>query len=301
MTFRRALLVGINDYPGMPLRGCVNDVQQMQALLGQHFDFAEEEVRVLLDEDATAAGIQAGLAWLAEGDSTADAVRIFHFSGHGTHKADENGDEPDGRDECLVPVDYRTAGYLVDDVLKTYYDQFPPEGNLSLVMDCCHSGSINRGPDEIRFRFMPVPFEERERMDAAARKYAADRKAFIVGEVRRLRSLAAVDEDLEALVAGLVEDFDRRRFGDDKNREGNVLLAACRDDQQAADAHIGGDFHGAFTYYLNEALQKGGNRLTYRDLLQAATDGLSQGVYGQLPQLGYSGDHDTRPVFRPFV
>ncbi len=301
MTFRRALLVGINDYPGMPLRGCVNDVKQMQALLGQHFDFADDEVQVLLDEDATAKGIKAGLAWLAEGDGSTDAVRVFHFSGHGTHKADENGDEPDGRDECLVPVDYRTAGHLTDDVLKTYYDRFPPEGNLSLVMDCCHSGSINRGPDTMRFRFLPVPYEERERMDAAARQYAADRKAFIVDEVRRLRSVAAADDDLEALVAGLVDDFDRRRFGDDKNREGNVIMAACRDDQQAADAHIGGDYHGAFTFYLNEAIQKGGARITYRDLAQAATDGLSQGSYGQLPQLGYKGDHDTRLIFRPFA
>ncbi len=101
-------------------------------------------------------------------------------------------------------------------------------------------------------------------------------------------------------MSGLVDDFDRRRFGDDKTREGNVIMAACRDDQQAADAHIGGDYHGAFTYYLDEAIQKGGARLTYRDLVQAATDGLSQGQYGQLPQLGYRGDNDQKMVFRAF-
>jgi hypothetical protein len=32
MSIRKALLVGINEYDDAPLRGCVNDVKQMQAL-----------------------------------------------------------------------------------------------------------------------------------------------------------------------------------------------------------------------------------------------------------------------------
>ena len=30
MTIRKALLVGINEYAEAPLRGCINDVEQMR-------------------------------------------------------------------------------------------------------------------------------------------------------------------------------------------------------------------------------------------------------------------------------
>ena len=146
MSVRRALLVGINAYPDAPLRGCINDVRQMKGLLKQFYGFQDDGIKLLLDGDATAAGIKAGLAWLAEGGADADAVRIFHYSGHGTYVADKNGDEPDGRDECLVPFDYKSAGFITDDVLKTLYDRFPVSGNLTLVMDSCHSGTVNKAP-----------------------------------------------------------------------------------------------------------------------------------------------------------
>ena len=35
---RRALVVGIDDYPRAPLKGCVNDADAMAALLARHAD-----------------------------------------------------------------------------------------------------------------------------------------------------------------------------------------------------------------------------------------------------------------------
>lgn len=54
---RRALLVGINDYPnpGDRLEGCVNDTFLMSAML-QECGFAPEEIRMVLNERATAKG-----------------------------------------------------------------------------------------------------------------------------------------------------------------------------------------------------------------------------------------------------
>jgi hypothetical protein len=301
MTLKKALLVGINDYPGMPLRGCLNDVEQMRALLTGRYSFRPEDVRLLLDRDATAEGLRSGLAWLAEGGDAADAVRVFHFSGHGSQQADENGDEPDGRDEGLVPYDYRSFGLVTDDLLKQHYDAFPPAGNLTLVMDCCHSGTINRGPDEVRYRFMPVSYEAREAMDAAARRYREAQKAFIVGELRQLVADGGAPEDLESEVDRLMKGFDKKRFGDYRTREGNVLLAGCRSDQQAADAHIGGDFHGAFTYYLAQAIEQAGGDLTYGSLLQQTVDGLGAGNYGQVPQLECQTAKDKARAFSAFA
>ena len=158
MSIRKALLVGINTYPDAPLRGCINDVEQVNDLLTRYYGFQDGDIKLVSNEAATAANIKAALAWLAQGGDDPDAVRIFHFSGHGSFVADENGDESDGKDECLVPYDYKSAGFITDDVLKTYYDQFPLAGNLTLVMDCCHSGTIQKDvSQDVVFRFLPVP------------------------------------------------------------------------------------------------------------------------------------------------
>jgi uncharacterized caspase-like protein len=49
---KKALLIGINRYkiPGADLRGCVNDVKNMQAVLTQMYGFANKDVTVLTDE-----------------------------------------------------------------------------------------------------------------------------------------------------------------------------------------------------------------------------------------------------------
>jgi metacaspase-1 len=300
VAVKKALLVGINAYPGAPLRGCVNDVQQMRALLTQYYGFAGDDIKVLLDKDADKAGIAAGLGWLADGGGDADAVRVFHFSGHGTQQADQNGDEADGRDECLVPYDYQSAGFMTDDALKLLYDRFPRTGNLTLVMDSCHSGSVNRGPEDIAYRFLPVSRAEVERMNAAATKFRSDQKAYIIQELSQMQARGATDEALAAQVETLMTKFEKRRYGDIRTREGNVLLAGCQPDQQAADAHIGGDYHGAFTYYLSQAIQQSAGQATYQQLVQGTVDGLGAGQYGQVPQLECVEGRSEVAAFRPF-
>jgi metacaspase-1 len=302
MSVRKALLVGINAYPDAALRGCINDVQQMKGLLKQYYGFQDDGIKVMLDGEATAAGIKAGLAWLAEGGADADAVRIFHYSGHGTDVADQNGDEPDGRDECLVPFDYKTAGFITDDVLKTLYDKFPVNGNLTLVMDSCHSGTVNRAPNEdIVFRFLPVPDAEQEKIDAAAAKFAKDQQEYVFKEIKKMRGKDLSDTELRAKVSDLMASFEKKRFGDVRTTESNVLLAGCRPDQTSADARIAGEYHGAFTYYLAEAIQQAKGQITYKQLADKVGKKLKSGSFAQIPQLEYAGQRDQTPIFRPFA
>src|SRR3989304_7973261 len=57
---KRAVLVGINKYKpdlNADLKGCVNDVESMRDLLIKFFGFNAEDIRVLIDERATKAGI----------------------------------------------------------------------------------------------------------------------------------------------------------------------------------------------------------------------------------------------------
>ena len=67
----------------------------------------------------------------------------FLFQGHGGSLPDDNGDEEDGMDETMIPVDFQHAGQIGDDEL---FENFivPMASNVTVtcLMDCCHSGSI---------------------------------------------------------------------------------------------------------------------------------------------------------------
>ena len=49
--------------------------------------------------------------------------------GHGGRLPDDNGDEEDGYDETLIPVDYQTAGQIRDDLLYSDLVGRMPEGS----------------------------------------------------------------------------------------------------------------------------------------------------------------------------
>src|SRR5689334_18262990 len=107
----KALLVGINGYAKVPLHGCINAVTRMRDVLSQRYHLSDDRLRLVTDSGATKAAITDGLRWLAQPDLDETApIRLFHFSGHGVFIPDEDNDEEDGRDECLVPYDYETAG-----------------------------------------------------------------------------------------------------------------------------------------------------------------------------------------------
>jgi hypothetical protein len=67
---------------------------------------------------------------------------FISYSGHGVSVPDRNGDELDGKDECICPSDYQTAGIISDDILKSIFSKFYKSTKITVLMDCCHSGSI---------------------------------------------------------------------------------------------------------------------------------------------------------------
>lgn len=137
----RALLIGC-DYPGQAceLRGCVNDAENLREFLISSKASTPEGVTVL--ENGTANDIFRALNYLAAASHREVIPSVFvSFSGHGTYMRDTNGDEVDGRDECICPSDYATAGVLRDDELNDMFSLFHPDTRISVLMDCCHSGS----------------------------------------------------------------------------------------------------------------------------------------------------------------
>ncbi|KAG7346346.1 caspase domain containing protein [Nitzschia inconspicua] len=145
---RRAVMIGINyvgDNPG-ELRGCHNDVKNMKSYIKGVHGFQEENITVLMDDgkhlSPTRANILAAYRKIVSESQSGDVV-FCHYSGHGGKLRDDNGDEKDGFDETLVPVDYKTAGQIRDDDL---YDVLvaPMKAGVfaTFIMDCCHSGSV---------------------------------------------------------------------------------------------------------------------------------------------------------------
>jgi len=111
---KRAVVVGIN-YVGQEgeLSGCHNDAMNMKEYLIDVHGFKEENMTILLDDgqhiEPTRENILDAYKNLVQSSEPGD-VCFCHYSGHGGRLRDENGDEEDGYDETLVPVDYATAG-----------------------------------------------------------------------------------------------------------------------------------------------------------------------------------------------
>lgn len=145
---KRALLIGCN-YPGSQaeLRGCVNDVMRMSAMLRGRYGYSPHDMRILTDDGhgphgaPTRANIISGMRWLVEGAQPGDAL-FFHYSGHGGQQPDPNYMEEDGYDETILPTDFEYAGMIVDDeIFDTTCAPLQSGVKLTGVMDCCHSGT----------------------------------------------------------------------------------------------------------------------------------------------------------------
>lgn len=64
-------------------------------------------------------------------------------TGHGGQTEDLDGDEEDGTDEVIYPVDYNQAGHIVDDEIHTLVVKpLQPGVRLTAIFDSCHSGSV---------------------------------------------------------------------------------------------------------------------------------------------------------------
>ncbi|KAL7462889.1 hypothetical protein ACHAXS_003261 [Conticribra weissflogii] len=144
---KRAVLIGIN-YVGQQgeLSGCHNDVKNINSYLQRVLGFERENMKVLMDdgmhEEPTFENIVQAFKWVVKESEPGDTVWI-HYSGHGGRLEDQDGDEDDGYDETLIPVDFQSEGQIRDDDLLKYLVQPMSEGvTMTCLMDCCHSGTV---------------------------------------------------------------------------------------------------------------------------------------------------------------
>jgi Caspase domain len=291
---KRALLIGIDAYryPEFirSLNGCVNDVELMHSVLRDHFGFPAETMKVLRNEEASRDSILAALDQLVKETGTDDIV-VIHYAGHGSQMTDREGDEPSGYDSTIMPWD--TQGWrgenrdITDDEIHLRLQDLGAKTRyITLLFDCCHSGTITRDDFGVEARFMPR--DERAPDELPPSPIPPDRRPGMV----------------ESGPSGWVPLTDRY-----------VLIAGCRDSEVSFEYRPpesdGQVTHGALTYFLAQELRKAAlteesvRQTSYRDVFERAAALVNGANSKQHPQMEGRADReifgvgDLEPM--PFV
>jgi hypothetical protein len=142
------LVIGIANYPRvrkLPTT-VLKDAQDVKRILcsPSHCGYPQENVRLLLDSEATADGIRNGLRWLAEISDAGDTAVLF-FSGHGGRRKKESGVA-----NYLIPYDCdptdldgtAISGDELTGLLRSIEAQ-----RLLALFDSCYSGGTGEAKD----------------------------------------------------------------------------------------------------------------------------------------------------------
>ena len=143
---KKALLIGINytSVSGNTLHGCINDIVNMSNILVSKFGYDSSNVTMLRDDSTNAnmmptkANMLAQLNAFAVSSSNCSEIWI-HYSGHGSQVMDRSHDEASGFDDVIVPVDFKSNGFIIDDDLQTILSNF--KCRTFILLDSCYSGT----------------------------------------------------------------------------------------------------------------------------------------------------------------
>lgn len=130
---KKALVVGINDYPLSPLTGCVNDANSIGTVLESNGDGSPNfGVKTMTSPSSlvTRSTLREAIELLFTGPS--DMV-LLYFSGHG-YITSTGG--------YLVTTDAKKydEGVSMDDILALANQS--KAKNKVIILDCCHSGAL---------------------------------------------------------------------------------------------------------------------------------------------------------------
>ncbi len=127
---KKALIIGINNYPNKPLSYCVNDAHALTSILETNGDGSPNFEVVLKTDIEKKTSLRRLIEDLFSGDSL---TTLLYFSGHGY--ANELGG-------YIVTPDATKydEGVSMDDILKIAVCS--KSKNRIIILDCCHSGAF---------------------------------------------------------------------------------------------------------------------------------------------------------------
>ncbi|KAF8872485.1 caspase domain-containing protein [Gymnopilus junonius] len=266
-----ALIIGINTYKTdkslQRLKGAVPDALAMRQYLKGNLRIPDSHIQMLLEEQATRKNIIDAFIALQKKRSInyGDAVLIY-YAGHGQEidaPEEWNKDNIKHKIQSIVPQDFDgenvhvipdyTLGYLIYKISEKHGD------NITVIFDCCHSGSGTRIKDPDRL----------------------DRTAYL----ENYSIPVDLDEDLSYhSVLGSSRSITPLSG---PSLSTHILLAACSATERAGEMNG----RGKFTRSLEAALKAvSPDHITYMELLDRL-----ENIVGQNPQL--EGNNRHRVLF----
>jgi len=234
-----------------------------------------------------------GMQWLVTGARPNDSL-FFHYSGHGGQIKDTDGDEFDGYDEVIYPVDWkqypRNQGVIVDDRMHEIMVQSLPAGcRLTTIFDSCHSGSALD---------LPYIYSTEGKIKEPNLKLEAGKGAVGIAK-------AYLAKDTQGMLQGagslfqIVSGQNSKRLEKSKRTRTSaadvISWSGCKDEQTSADAFEAGKATGAMSYAFITTLTQQPNQ-TYQELL-VSIRAILRAKYSQKPQLSCSHPMDTSILF----
>lgn len=130
---RKALIIGIDHYPGAPLKGCIADAHAMDAVLETNGDGSPNfHVRRIVSSEGEIerATLRESIEALFSGDPE---IALLYFSGHG-HISSSGGH--------IVSQDFRKydEGVSMDEILV--WAKASKARAKVVILDCCYSGAF---------------------------------------------------------------------------------------------------------------------------------------------------------------
>lgn len=263
MPDKRALCIGIDNYPGPEaLNGCGNDARQWRDVLVRQHGFADDQVELLLDGEATGARLRERIAALFAG-AGAGNVRVLTVSCHGSTALAADGS---GLVEVLCPVNVERGWLALADV-AALTRELPSGARAFVVLDACFHGTVTRAAVAESLPGADPTSDVRVRYLAPA----------LLG--RKLPPPPAVP-------AGPVR------------WNALVLLASDMQPDRAYEGYVKGAYTGVLSHYACKALRTLPAGASYDDWLAAIRPAfLPSASYPQSPRLVGSASARRRPIF----
>lgn len=250
MPNKSALLIGINVYPFLKdsaqLKGCQNDVFALQTVLEQKFEFPTENIRTLLDEQATRSEIINAMKFLVDNCGENDSI-VFFFSGHGSRIRTRKENKPSGWYETIMPFDsgrkpLGTNIDITDDEIYEWLTALSEQtSNIVLIFDSCYAGSILRN-DEFEPGTRGIQPDEETFLNEAPPPLFFHSPQVDMDQKNQKKSLS-----------GWLPLSDKY-----------VLFAACAEHERAH--MLKEPENGALTFFLCQALEEAKSGDNYRDI-----------------------------------
>lgn len=252
-----ALLIALENYAQPDVGGVAalggprNDVRRARSVLIDRFHFAQSDIKVLVDKEATHEAIVRAVHDHLIANAGKDTLVVLWFSGHGSKIVDatgledsKSGNPADGSfDNSLLAYDSRAGKrhgcYDISDdelySLMTVLAQKTP--HALLVTDSCHSAGLSRGAAHLGVRNQLAGTETLDRQSIEPFWPQAD--------------VPFLDDDAER---GAGQAF--------------VHIAACADQEEAGEVLMSDRAYGTLSWYLCEALEQTSPTTSWRRLCE---------------------------------